>query len=113
MAVKVRCTLVVPVVDADPEAIFEAVQIDNAGYAEGRLEGGRLVFEVEGDDARVRATLNDLIVCLRNAMDVVTQFDRGAMGTRSGAGGDGPDRSDQEEDGDPGEGQDRTGDAAP
>ena len=66
--------LTVPVDRRSIHAVFEAVQVDNDGYVDGRLEDGRMFFSAEGPVGEVRNTVNDLLGCIGNAMGVVAEL---------------------------------------
>ena len=50
------------------EKILRALEPDNEGYVQSRLEGSTIIFTMEAEDAgSMRATADDLLACLKIA----------------------------------------------
>ena len=50
------------------KAVFGALEPDNKGYVESRIEGKRLFFRIKSDDAgSMRNTADDLLACVKIA----------------------------------------------
>ncbi|MBE6528523.1 MAG: hypothetical protein E7Z64_05100 [Thermoplasmata archaeon] len=54
------------------ETVLRSLSPDNEGYVESRIEGNRLIFSIEADNAgTMRNTADDLIACIKIAEETI------------------------------------------
>lgn len=52
------------------ETILSAVRPENGGYVEARIEGNKVIYRMQADNAgTLRNTADDLLACIKTAED--------------------------------------------